>query len=476
MDNGRFHPIKKNITVTLIASIIMMTLIISFVTYRIYTKSFYERYRAQMESIVTYVQQFIDNDDMSRCADTYVESEKYRETQERFDNFADNYSDFHYLYMIKVLEPGDPVGLRSIMAANSTYDKENEENEPENVIHLGDGDESWYDDETVEKFREILNGNEDVFFLQPSAWGVDYCLARPLIDSSGRHYGLLCVDISGDELKNKLYRSIFINLAMIVSLGAAMVIILLWWMRAHVTEPIKKLEDSVKEYAQSALGNSDPDALLYTPPKLKINNEIKSLGGSIAAMSLNLRNYARNMAVANKKVEGLEGYVSRINDVAYYDPLTKVKNRAAYEKKCEELEEDIFNLNARFAIVMADVNNLKKVNDEFGHDMGNEYIVGTCRLLSDIFKRSPMFRVGGDEFIIVLEGKDYANREELKKKAMTELEKTSCNKEEKPWKRYSAAIGMADYVQGEDMGVEEVFKRADEEMYSNKVKMKAGRK
>ena len=469
----KFHPIKKNITVTLIASVIIMTFIISFVTYRIYTKSFYERYRAQMESIVTYVQQYIDDDDMSRCADTYVESEKYKETQARFDDFVDNYSDLHYLYMVKVLDPGDPVGVRSIMAANSTYEKEHE---PENVLHLGDGDESWYDTETVEKFREILNGNEDVFFLQPSAWGVDYSLARPLIDSSGKHYGLLCVDVSGDELKNKLYRSIFINIAMIMCLGAVIILILLWWMRVHVTGPLKKLEDSVKEYAESALGKRDPDALLYSPPELKINNEIKSLGSSIAAMSLNLRDYARNMAMANKKVEGLEGYVNRINDVAYYDPLTKVKNRAAYEKKCEELEEDIYNLNARFAIVMADVNYLKKINDEFGHDKGNEYIVGACSLMSDIFKRSPIFRVGGDEFIIVLEGKDYLNREELMKRAVEELARTASDTKEEPWKRYSAAIGMAVYVQGEDSGVEEVFKRADEEMYAAKVKMKALRK
>ena len=475
MDNEKFHPIKKNITVTLIVSIIIMILVTSFVTYRIYTKSFYERYRTQMESIVNYMQRYIDDDDMSRCADTYVESEKYKETQAIFDDFIDHYSDIHYLYMVKVLEPGDPVGLRSIMAANSTYDKENEAVSPENVLHLGDGDESWYNDATVEKFREILNGDKDVFFLQPSAWGVDYCLSRPLIDSSGKHYGLLCVDVSGEELKNKLYRSIFINLAVIICLGAALILVLLWWMRVHVTGPLKKLEDSVKEYAQSALGKSNPDALLYTPPELKINNEIKSLGKTIAAMSLNLRDYARNMDVANKKVEGLEGYVNKINDVAYYDPLTKVKNLAAYEKKREELEEDIFNLNARFAIVMADVNNLKKINDEFGHDKGNEYLVGACRLLSDIFKRSPIFRVGGDEFVIVLEGRDYANREELKNRAVEELEKTASDMEEKPWKRYSAAIGMSIYVQGEDMGVEEVFKRADEEMYSNKVKMKARR-
>ena len=71
MDKEKFHPINRNITITLIGGIIVLTFITSFVTYRIYTRSFYERYRTQMESIVNFVQRYIDDDDMSRCADTY---------------------------------------------------------------------------------------------------------------------------------------------------------------------------------------------------------------------------------------------------------------------------------------------------------------------------------------------------------------------------------------------------------------------
>ncbi|MBR4718925.1 MAG: diguanylate cyclase [Lachnospiraceae bacterium] len=471
-DKKKFHLINRNVTITVVLNVILMILVISFVTYRIYTKSFYERYRIQMESIVTYVQQYIDDDDMSECADTYVESAKYKETRQFFDDFVDHYTDLHYLYIVKVLDPEDPVKLRSVLAANSTYEKEHE---PENVIHLGDGDEEWYTWETADIFREILKGNEDVFFMQPSAWGVDYTLARPLINSQGEHYALLCVDVSGDELKDKLYKSLFINIAMIVVLGAVMVMVLLYWMKTHVTDPIKKLEDSVTEYTESLQNKYHPDDLIFTPPDIKINNEIKTLGDSIAKMSLDLRDYAKINAVTSKKVEGLQGYVTKINDIAYYDPLTHVKNRAAYEKKCEDLETDIFNQMAHFAIVMADINNLKTINDSYGHDKGNEYIMGVCSILSDIYKRSPIFRVGGDEFVIVLEGKDFANRDELIKIAEDELAKTAGDTDAEPWNRYSAALGMAVYVQGEDDSVEKVFKRADEEMYSAKVKMKAGR-
>ena len=82
--------------------IVVIIIGLSFITYRIYTNSFYARYNKQMESILTYAQSHIDDDDMSECARTYIESEKYRETQAFFDNFVDNYTDLHYLYIVKI--------------------------------------------------------------------------------------------------------------------------------------------------------------------------------------------------------------------------------------------------------------------------------------------------------------------------------------------------------------------------------------
>lgn len=472
MNVKKFRPISRSIMITLLIYAVLMCAGLSFVTYRIYTKSFYNRYKTQMESILTYVQQYIDDDDMSECARTYVESPKYKETREIFDNFVDHYSDIHYLYIVKVLDPDDPVKMRSILAANSTYEKENE---PENVINLGDGDEDWYTDETTQKFREILDGDEDVYFLQPSAWGLDYTLGRPLINSKGEHYAVLCVDVSMDELRNSLYRSILTNVVFIILFTALLVILLIVWMRIHVTVPLKDLEDSVKDYAESSLGQRNPDQLVFNQPKVRINNEIMSLGESIHKMSINLRDYAKDNATAEKRVEGLKGYVTKINDVAYCDPLTKVKNRAAYERKVEALEADIYNRVAQFAVVMADLNNLKKINDEYGHDKGNEYIIGACEIISDAYKHSPIFRVGGDEFVVVLEGKDYKNRDTLIESVRNELEQSFNDTEREPWNRYSAALGMAVYTYGEDEDVEAVFKRADDEMYDAKVKMKANR-
>jgi GGDEF domain-containing protein len=53
---------------------------------------------------------------------------------------------------------------------------------------------------------------------------------------------------------------------------------------------------------------------------------------------------------------------------------------------------------------MFDLNDLKHINDRYGHERGDEYIVNCCRLICQVFKHSPVFRIGGDEFVALLRG------------------------------------------------------------------------
>ena len=103
---------------------VIMVVVLSFATYRIYSTTMYDRYQKEMASIVTYVQQHIDNDDMAECAKTYVESEKYKVFQEFLDNFVDYYDDVHYIYIMQVLDEDQPEGVRVICTGNSSYEKD----------------------------------------------------------------------------------------------------------------------------------------------------------------------------------------------------------------------------------------------------------------------------------------------------------------------------------------------------------------
>ncbi len=120
-----------------------------------------------------------------------------------------------------------------------------------------------------------------------------------------------------------------------------------------------------------------------------------------------------------------------------------------------------------FALVVCDTNNLKKINDSFGHVAGDEYIKQSAMLLCNAFVHSPVFRVGGDEFVVFLRGNDYSNREDLLKKLRAQVRKNLQAKSGP-----IVASGMAEYNPKTDTLVSEIFDRADKDMYINKHALK----
>ena len=162
----------------------------------------------------------------------------------------------------------------------------------------------------------------------------------------------------------------------------------------------------------------------------------------------------------------------RLLDIMKRDPLTNVSNRRAYEDKEGFLQSKINSgEEIQFAIAMFDVNNLKMVNDSQGHESGDAYLIRACKRICNVFKHSPVYRVGGDEFIAVLSGNDYAHRDELRKELADSL---SPYKAELPIPDdyVSIACGISEYDPSADESVQDVANRADDRMYENKKMIK----
>ena len=92
------------------------------------------------------------------------------------------------------------------------------------------------------------------------------------------------------------------------------------------------------------------------------------------------------------------------------DALTGVKNKHAYVEKTGAIDQQIAEgTQPPFALVVFDVNDLKKINDTAGHQAGDQCLRNACSIICDIFKHSPVFRIGGDEFSAILSGQDFEN-------------------------------------------------------------------
>ena len=154
---------------------------------------------------------------------------------------------------------------------------------------------------------------------------------------------------------------------------------------------------------------------------------------------------------------------------ANIDALTGVKNRNAYRVYEDRLNAQIeMDRAPEFAIVILDVNDLKKVNDTEGHKAGDQYLRDACRIICTAFKRSPVFRVGGDEFAVLAQGDDYNRLDELIRQMNEHNEEAIDNG------GIVIALGMSRY--DHDAKTAQVYERADQRMYENKSQLKARKK
>ena len=152
------------------------------------------------------------------------------------------------------------------------------------------------------------------------------------------------------------------------------------------------------------------------------------------------------------------------------DSLTGLRNTTSYKSWVAELDKEIKNEAANFGVVVFDLNQLKKTNDTYGHDVGDKLIVTAAKVISDVFKRSPVFRIGGDEFLAVLQHGDLDDCEELFVRLDTVCGNTVI--EEMKTTSISIARGFAMFETNKDVCFNDVFKRADNAMYENKRKNK----
>ena len=165
--------------------------------------------------------------------------------------------------------------------------------------------------------------------------------------------------------------------------------------------------------------------------------------------------------------------ISRLNKQAFIDSMTQVKNKAAFTDYTLKLQSRIENGNCiRYAVGIFDCNDLKKINDEYGHDKGDIYLKTASRTIRVVFRDHQIFRIGGDEFAVILENDKCDNVESLIKMFESFVYKIN-NDAQNIWEKVNLAYGITEYDSENDRDIDEVIRRADKFMYDDKRKRKS---
>lgn len=154
--------------------------------------------------------------------------------------------------------------------------------------------------------------------------------------------------------------------------------------------------------------------------------------------------------------------------LAYKDALTGVQSRLAYFEKQDTLDKAIAaGTLEQMAVAVFDINILKKINDEQGHEAGDNAIKEAAHMICEVFSHAPVYRIGGDEFAAILEGYSFERRNELMEDFNRQNEEHIQNHE------VVVSAGMSDYIPNEDTSFAEVFERADLKMYWKKQELES---
>lgn len=269
------------------------------------------------------------------------------------------------------------------------------------------------------------------------------------------------------DSKKRFGKSLIVWIAL---LSLVLLISLIWMSQSMIASTGKVIDNIHSYYAEEGDATSERAA-----DESFINEQISELRSTNArtiivatgmfafAVIILLTNYS----YMNKRREESERELGHARAIAYTDQLTSVRNKRAFAEHEREFNEKIANGEAApFSVVVCDVNGLKHINDTYGHKAGDNYIRSACQLICETFRHSPVFRIGGDEFVVILSGRDYTGRSEIMKDFNSKAEANIGTE------NVVISAGISDFDPQTDRDMHAVFERADSLMYERKLQLK----
>ncbi len=155
----------------------------------------------------------------------------------------------------------------------------------------------------------------------------------------------------------------------------------------------------------------------------------------------------------------------KLQYISFHDQLTGLYNRRYYKNELKRLDS---SRDHPIAVISADIDGVKLVNDTFGHSEGDKYIRACAKLLKDTLRSSDILaRVGGDEFAIILPRFTRERGQQLMERIEYQIE--DYNRKKNSDLPLSISIGLA-VSESSEQSLEETYKKADRAMYADKLK------
>ena len=322
-------------------------------------------------------------------------------------------------------------------------------------------------------YLDDLSEGLPAFISNTSEYGWVATAGAPIYNSQGEIVCFAAVDLSMNDVLSKENRFLLILAAILLFLTVIICMIAIIYVKQKIVKPINMLSETARQYGQNQSSTAHHE---FSTLQIHTGDELEILLSSMVQMEKDIDSYIENLTQTKAQLHSARQQADNMQELAHMDSLTGIRNRLAYDKAVIRLDNEIQNGFHTFGIAMVDLNFLKCINDTYGHECGNTAIIALSQLICETFADSPVFRIGGDEFAVILKNNDYHQITSLTQKFNHQLEQFAADDTLQPWEKISAAFGYALFDVNTDHCAEDVFKRADHNMYERKKEMKAVRK
>ena len=292
------------------------------------------------------------------------------------------------------------------------------------------------------------------------SWGEFYSAYSPVFDSFGRVAGIVAVDFSKEWNDAPITMLVLTTVVITtVSLFIAGIIAITLTSKNRkrlsvVNKQLNELADNFEKLMRGVRNMSGVNVAAETKQKEKLlytaDDDIDSIRMKILALQ-----------------DELYEQIENVQEQAFIDGMTGVRNKAAYLNTEKNINEMIRLGCASFSVIVFDLNGLKMINDDLGHEFGDMAIIDATKALSSVYSKGEVFRIGGDEFIVIINTSSEA--EVQNSISRLEYRIAAENAEEKAYRMpLTMSMGYAIYDPETDKEYKEVFHRADKRMYDDK--------
>ena len=438
--------------VLLVAALMLITnIVLSVLMINQFRNTIHTLVRRDMLDISNTAAGLLDGDVLGELTEEDVGTPKLEDIREQLSVFQENV-EIEYIYAVRQVGEDDFV---------FTVDAD-----PEDPADFGEEVLVTY------ALRQAAKGIATVD-TEPAQdeWGNFYSAYSPVRDTDGKISGIVGVDFDSawyeSQISEHLRSSMLIAIGLVI-LGGAVVAVF----TRRVVKRLNRLKTQL-----SAL-SSDVDELtaeLSTEsgymgmplPKSEKPVEKPITSSPVESESDEIEAISSKMQAMHSQ---MKQYIEYARTKAFIDGLTGVGNSLAYVEMQERMNRQIADGTADFTVVVLDINDLKKVNDQYGHSEGDLIIRGAAEGVVKAFGQDHSFRIGGDELLAIAEGISEAELNE--RIALMEKSVEQYNEARKGlgYADLSLSTGFSAFRPGQDSCYHDVFVRADEEMYQIKVK------